>query len=259
MQSTRLAPELSATSRTVSDCTMAHLRRAPALRAQLPSRRSLRTRQRLSLLSGRVSAITTRSPTSQRLLLVVRLVLARAASRTSRTAGACTRRCDGDHDRLVHLVADHDAFARSSLLPRIAASSSAPRLRAPARAWIVMIARDVAPRLARSAAGLSSWFVPRRRRKRNSALAQLALLRPRAPASLRSRSFSSSHGSLPPLRHELGRDRQLVRREPERLACATSSVTPSISKMHAARLDHGHPDFGRALALTHAGLGRLLA
>src|SRR4051812_38431246 len=58
-------------------------------------------------------------------------------------------------------------------------------------------------------------------------------------------------------RHELRLDRQLLRSEAERLLGERLRHTGELEH-DAPRLDDGHPAFGRALALAHARLGRLL-
>ena len=56
---------------------------------------------------------------------------------------------------------------------------------------------------------------------------------------------------------ELGLDRELLDREAQRLAGDVLGHAADLEE-DAARLDDGHPVLGRALALAHAGLGRLL-
>src|SRR5262249_61700808 len=73
---------------------------------------------------------------------------------------------DDDHDGLVHLVAHHDAFSHlHSAAHGRPYSRPAARVRSP---WMVLM-RAMSRRVWIIAAGLSSWLVPRRRRKRNSA------------------------------------------------------------------------------------------
>src|SRR5947207_2239798 len=57
--------------------------------------------------------------------------------------------------------------------------------------------------------------------------------------------------------HNLGPDRQLVARQAERLPRERLGHAGELEH-HAARLDHGYPVLGRALAGAHARLGRLL-
>jgi hypothetical protein len=56
---------------------------------------------------------------------------------------------------------------------------------------------------------------------------------------------------------ELGRDRQLVRRQPHRFLGQLLGH-PAHLEQDATRFDHGDPALGRALAGAHAGFGRLL-
>src|SRR5437868_5607914 len=58
-------------------------------------------------------------------------------------------------------------------------------------------------------------------------------------------------------RHELRTHRHLCRRERHRLAGDLARDSFQLEQ-HAAGLYHRHPSLGRALALSHARLGRLL-
>src|SRR5262249_34471527 len=69
------------------------------------------------------------------------------------------------------------------------------------------------------------------------------------------RSLAFKEIRLPP--HDLRLHGELVAGEAERLACERLGDAGQLEH-HAARLDHGHPRLGRALALSHARLGRLL-
>ena len=198
----------------------------------------------------------TRSPDLELVLLVVRLVLRRGWSRTSRTCGRAHAAHDHDHDRLLHLVASHDAdrcaralaavsrFAssggrlassrahrspslrlgrllRRASLASAAAPSAGPASRADARRGWSSRARGRGA-CCGSASVSSSWLVNFLRRCWNSSSSQLAR---RAAAQLvadRARAGPSAssvfHLADPPAASEPRLDRELVVRQAERLA-----------------------------------------
>src|SRR5919201_4015398 len=91
-----------------------------------------------------------------------------------------------------------------------------------------------------------------RTRVAGSAAASVAFLRRSVP--LRGCAFlSATLEAL--LDHELGCDRQLVRRQTERLHRQLLAYAADLEE-NVARLDHSHVVVRRALARAHAGFGR---
>src|SRR6185503_7878673 len=120
--------------------------------------------------------------------------------------------------------------------------------------------RAISLRSTRSRSGSSSgWVAPRKRRRKRSSSS--SMIRARMSASSISRISSACIG-LAILRCLLAR--QELR--PHRDLCGSKSHRllgrlarhPLEFEQHATGLHYGHPTFRRALALSHARLGRLL-
>src|SRR5438094_8790215 len=150
-------------------------------------------------------------------------------------------------DGLLHLVAHHYAG------PNFAPPSHARFLSAK-----MVLIRAISRRMARSCNGFSSASVARRnpRRKRSSVSTTSCCSSSSVFISRSASGFFLGMLALLPL-HELRLDRQLGRRERQRLARQILG-DPLELEHHPARLHHRHPAFGIPLALPHPGLGRLL-
>src|SRR6478735_2210129 len=165
---------------------------------------------------------------------------------------------DAHDHRPVHLVGHDDAAALLAPAPLfgcgLVLAHGACTFWAAARSWASVSSRAIS-RLARcSAAGFSSAPVACWNRRLNSSWR----------ASPRRRSSSSSVSSRISLalkeitlpRYELCPDRELHGSQPDRLACQRLGHAGQLEH-DTARLDHGYPVLGRALAGAHARLGRL--
>src|SRR5690606_34417237 len=111
-------------------------------------------------------------------------------------------------------------------------------------------------RIVRSRSGLLSGSVAPRKRSRKRSSSSSAR-RAWISSALNSRIWSAFIALRLLTRHELRLHTQLGGGEPERLLGDLLRHSLDLEQ-HAARLHHGHPEFRRTLALTHAGLGRLL-
>src|SRR6185437_9556627 len=85
----------------------------------------------------------------------------------------------------------------------------------------------------------------------------ISATRLRISSSASSRISSARIGMRLLTNHELRFHTELGRRERHCLL-ARFAVDAFELEHHPARLDHGHPSFGRTLAFAHAGFGRLL-
>src|SRR5262245_32068341 len=131
----------------------------------------LRTRQRLSLLSGRVSAITTRSPMPQRLCSSCALYFARRLTYFL-YCGCLTKRCTTTTTVLSILLLTTTS-SRTFTLPR--STIVLPTLSARSLALTGLDARDIAPRLNHRRRALQLVGAAPQA-KAEQGLAQLALL-----------------------------------------------------------------------------------
>ena len=239
--------------------------------AQSPTRAldDLDDAPRLSFDSGRVSMMRTVSPALRRVLLVVRLHLLASASPSCRRPGARTRRSSATTTvfSILSLTTTPDArlarCARRGGLPFVVSAMSVAHAAA-ARACSRLAQDRLQPRdVARGSRGTAADSRAARWRAGSAG----GTAPPRAPRACAS---SSSADMLPNLVRPCIGCQLSSRFTNLRLAPAAwprpapspswpaPRVTPSSSNMHAARLHHRHPALGIALALAHAGLGRLL-
>src|SRR5437763_16249067 len=152
-----------------------------------------------------------------------------------------------DRDGLLHLVAHH--HARANLAPAPHARFLSARM---------VLIRAISRRMARSWSGFSIASVARRNPRRNRSSVSTASCCSSSSCFIsRSASgFLRAMLALLPL-HELGLDRQLRRRQVERLACQVFGY-PFELEHHPPRLHRGDPPLGIPLALPHPRLRRLL-
>src|SRR5688572_11449189 len=138
----------------------------------------------------------------------------------------------------------------------IAYRSPAPPAASRSRSRSTVFIRATSLRMERSRSGSSSVSVAARKRRRKRSSSSPAM-RVRTSASVNSRISSARTGVRLLARDELGLDTDLRRGEPHRLLGGLARHALELEH-HAARLHHRHPPFGRALALSHSRLGRLL-
>src|SRR6185437_9543215 len=219
------------------------------------------TRQRLSFDRGRVSAMRTVSPVLavfSSSCAFTRLVRVTILPYT----GCGTRRS----------IATTTVFCILSLTTRPTRVLRVARVWAP---WVLVISaigqtlprcvrcsrrtvlnRASSRRITRSRSGSSSGSVALRNNRRNRSSSS-SRMRDSMSSAVMSRISSARIGRCLLAGHELGAHRHLGGRQRHRLLGDVARHSLQLEH-HAARLHHRDPHLGRTLALSHAGLGRLL-
>src|SRR5690242_19924179 len=158
--------------------------------------------------------------------------------------------------RPVRVFRAFRASVCSLVISAMVIHSGAQRALSSSRSRRMVLSRAMSLRIPRSRRGSSSGSVALRklRRKRSSSSSEIRAFM----SSTDSSRMSLARIGMRLLAHdELGLHRHLRRRERHRLLRDVEAHAFELEH-HAARLHDGHPHLGRALSLTHAGLGRLL-